>query len=312
MENLIVSIRCVTPMFVMLCLGSLIRHSEIVSPKTFEEISTLSFRTLLPCMLFHNIYSSDLNSAFQGSLLLFLLGWLAVWFFLSFVLFTRFVPDPRQRGAYIQDAFRSNIAVIGLSLAEVLMDETGAASAAVAIAVIVPLFNVLAVITLEVCRDGKTNIWGTFKAVWRNPLIIASLLGVLFVLLGLRLPSALELAIQKIGDAGSVMTLVALGASLRFDGLRRNIQPVVFGSILRLVITPLCALTAAVLLGFRGDALGVVLLCTGTPTGSSAYPMAMVYGSDHELTGQFVVTTSLFCCLTLFLWIFLLKQIGLM
>jgi len=38
---------------------------------------------------------------------------------------------------------------------------------------------------------------------------------------------------------------------------------------------------------------------------------AMVYGGDHELTGQFVVTTSLFCCLTLFLWIFLLEQIGL-
>ena len=38
--------------------------------------------------------------------------------------------------------------------------------------------------------------------------------------------------------------------------------------------------------------------------------MALACDSDHELTAQLVVTTSLLCSLTLFLWIFLFKQIG--
>ena len=48
-----------------------------------------------------------------------------------------------------------------------------------------------------------------------------------------------------------------------------------------------------------------------SPIASSTYPMALVYDSDHDLTGQLVITTSLFCCFTLFLWIFLCKQLGL-
>ena len=44
---------------------------------------------------------------------------------------------------------------------------------------------------------------------------------------------------------------------------------------------------------------------------SSSFPMALVYDSDHELTGQLIVTTALFCPFTLFLWILLLRMVGL-
>ena len=76
------------------------------------------------------------------------------------------------------------------------------------------------------------------------------------------------------------------------------------------MISPLLALSAALLLGFRGEALGIILVCLASPTASSAYPMALVCDSDHELTAQLVVSTSLLCTFTLFFWIFLLKQLG--
>ena len=65
-------------------------------------------------------------------------------------------------------------------------------------------------------------------------------------------------------------------------------------------------------MGFRGGALGTVLVCIASPTASTSYPMALACDSDHQLTAQLIVTTSLLCSLTLFLWIFLLKQLALL
>ena len=83
-------------------------------------------------------------------------------------------------------------------------------------------------------------------------------------------------------------------------------------NLLRLVIAPLAAVLGAVAIGLRGNELGIVLLCAAPSLATTSFPMALARDSDHELTGQIVVTTSLFCCVTLFLWIFVLKQLGLL
>lgn len=297
-------------MFLVLCVGLLLRRAHIVPDDTFHHLSTISFRALLPCLLFYNVYSADLSSAVQPRLLLFLVLWVLGWFGFNYALYTTTVPDPRHRGAYIQNSFRTNIAVIGVSLAQSMMGQDGLAALAFAISVVVPLYNVLAVITLETCRGGAMDPKKTLSGILRNPLIIGCFLGILCLLSGLRLPSPVEQAVKNLGNAGSVTTLLALGASFEFSGVAKNRKAIIRCTLHRLVTAPLLAFAAAILLGFRGDALGVILVCLASPTASTAYPMALACDSDHELTAQLVVITSLLCTFTLFCWIFFLKQLG--
>ena len=296
----------------MICTGSLIRRSKLVPEGTFNHVSKVSFQYLLPCLLFYNIYTTDLDTVFDARLLTFLISYVLIWFALATVLCIRFVPDRRARGAFVQTFFRSNIAIVGVSMADSLLGKDGVAAISVAIAFLVPLFNVLAVITLETCRGEKPDLKNTLLGIVKNPLIIACVLGLAFMLLEIPLPASVLKALSQIGTAGTVMTLISLGANFRFSGVRRNLKKVVTANVLRLVIAPLAALTAAVALGFRGGDLGIILLCTAPALAGSCYPMALACDSDHELTGQIVVTTSFLCCLTLFVWIFLLKQVGLM
>lgn len=312
MENLIISLSCVTPMFLILCVGLLVQRSHIISEESVHDLSTLSFKALLPCLLFYNVYSADLRTAARPEIIAFLVLWTLGWFLFAFILFSKTVSDPKRRGAFVQNAFRTNIAVIGVSLAQSMMDADWVAALAVSISVLVPIYNILAVITLETCRGGNIDLRKTLRGILTNPLVIACVLGFVFLFLGIRLPGPVEKAVSSLGSAGSVTTLLALGASFQFGGLRKNWRPAVLCNIMRLVLAPLLSLTLAVLLGFRGGALGIVLVCTASPTASTSYPMALACGSDYELTGQLVVTTSLFCSLTLFLWIFGLKQLGLM
>ena len=312
MQNLIIAINCVLPVFIVICTGALIRYSGKIPPEVFPKLSTMAFHFLLPCMLFNSIYQTDLSISFDPALIGYLMAFTLIWFGVGFVLCSIFVPDHRARGAFIQSFYRSNIAIVGISMADSMTGSEGVAAISMVIATVIPIYNILAVVTLEVCRGGKVELRPTLVGIAKNPLIIGCLTGLAFLMLGITLPGSVEKAIGQLGTAGSVITLLTLGASFQLNGVRKNIKRVAAANIIRLIIAPFVAVGIAYLLGFRGVALGTILLTTAPSLASTSYPMAIARDSDHELTCQIVVTTSFLCCITLFLWIFILKQIGLL
>jgi len=64
-------------------------------------------------------------------------------------------------------------------------------------------------------------------------------------------------------------------------------------------------------LGFRDIELIALMLIFASPTAISSFTMAQKMDGDSELAAQIVVFTSAFCILTVFLWIFTLKQFSL-
>lgn len=312
MQNLIIAINCVLPVFIIICAGALMHRSGKVPEETFKHISTIAFNYLLPCMLFYSIYTTDLGTVFDPKLIGYQVAFLLTWYVIGFILSTIFIPDHRVRGAFIQTFYRSNIAIVGVTMADSMMGAPGVATMAVSIAILVPIYNILAVVTLEVCRGGKIELRPTLIGIAKNPLILGCLLGIAFLFLGIDVPAPVLKAVNQIGTAGSVMTLVALGASFTLAGVRKNLKKLLAANLLRLVITPFVAVLGAMAIGLRGNDLSVVLLCTAPSLATTAFPMAIARDSDHELTGQIVVTTSFFCCVTLFFWIFILKQLGIL
>ena len=312
MQNLIIAINCVLPVFIVICTGALIRRSGKIPPEVFPKLSTMAFHFLLPCMLFNSIYQTDLSISFDPALIGYLMAFTLIWFGVGFVLCWFLVPDHRARGAFIQSFYRSNIAIVGISMADSMTGSEGVAAISMVIAIIIPIYNILAVVTLELCRGGKIELRPTLVSIAKNPLIIGCLTGLVFLLLGIKLPGSVEKALGQLGTAGSAMTLLTLGASFQLTGVRENIKRVVAANLIRLVIAPFVAVGGAYLLGFRGVALGTILLTTAPSLASTSYPMALARDSDHEFTCQIVVTTSFLCCFTLFLWIFILKQLAIL
>lgn len=311
MENLIVAVNCVIPVFICLAVGYIAKMRRVIPEGTYPYINRFSFTVLLSVQMFHNVYSSEFNRAFSPRLIAYLLGATLFIYITAGLIFRHAVKDPRTRGAYWQDAYRTNVAIVGIALMEVLSDANGVALMTIAVSILVPLYNVLAVIALELCSGRKVSIGTALRNVLKNPLIIGAVSGILVRFIGLRLPSAVESAVASLGKAGMTMALLTLGASFDFSEVGKNLRRLLFGNIMRLIIVPLITVGCAVFFGFRGDELAVILLCGATPVATTAFSMAQVYNSDYELTGQLVVTTSLMSCPTLFVWIFALKQLHL-
>ena len=97
-------------------------------------------------------------------------------------------------------------------------EATGVAS--LLVAVVVPLFNMLSVIILEIYRGHQTNMKKILRGIIANPLIIGSLTGLVFLLLGIKIPLVLEKTISDLSKVTTPLALVILGASFTFSSVR--------------------------------------------------------------------------------------------
>ena len=106
--------------------------------------------------------------------------------------------------------------------------------------------------------------------------------------------------------------MIALGASLVFDELKKNRRTVTAVLLVRLVLLPLIALPAAWVLGLRGVELFLVLMIFGTPVATASYPMAQNMGGDGQLAGQLVFVSTVASLGTVFLFIYAMSRLGLL
>lgn len=311
MENLILSFNIILPLFLCIALGYFLRRIKLLSDETVQALNKLTFKVFLPVYLFNNVYSTNLSQAWNGKLVLFSVLGVVGLFLLLLLVIPLLEKDPKKRGVMIQGIFRSNFALFGLPLAISLCGEEKSGPTALLVALIVPVYNVLAVLALEIYRGGKPNILKILKGIVTNPLIIASLIGVILNILPFSLPESIVKACSDIGKVATPLSLVALGGSFVISEVRKNLRPLLIVLLGKLIISPLLLVAIAVLLGFRDETLVPVMIMFGAPIAVSSYPMAQQMDGDGELAGQLVVLSSALCILTIFLWIFALKQLGL-
>ena len=310
MENLMISANAVLPMCLIMALGYGTRRLGWIRREEISTINKIAFRIFLPCLLYYNVYCSDLSGSFDPLLMAYAVGGVLLTFGLSlgYTLLTEKLPE--RRGVMIQGMFRSNYVIMGIPVATALLGSNQLGTVSILIAVVVPLFNMLSVVVLEVFRGQKPKPLHILGQIAKNPLVIGSVLGILTLAAGIRLPHILEQTIQNISAIASPLQLFLLGAFFQFSGLKTYRRELVTVSAAKLIVAPGLFLGLGALLGFRGVAFVSLIGVFASPTAVNSFTMAQQMGGDAELAGDIVVTTSAVSILTMFLWIFLFKSLG--
>ena len=310
MENLMISANAVLPMCLIMALGYGTRRLGWIRREEISAINKIAFRIFLPCLLYYNVYCSDLSGSFDPLLMAYAVGGVLLTFGLSlgYTLLTEKLPE--RRGVMIQGMFRSNYVIMGIPVATALLGSDQLGTVSILIAVVVPLFNMLAVVVLEVFRGQRPKPLHVLGQIVKNPLVIASALGILTLAAGIRLPHILERTIQNVSAIASPLQLFLLGAFFQFSGLKTYRRELVTVSAAKLIVSPGLFLGLGALLGFRGVAFVSLIGIFASPTAVNSFTMAQQMGGDAELAGDIVVTTSAVSILTMFLWIFLFKSLG--
>lgn len=310
MTALAVCINAVVPIFLIMALGCLARHLGAVKRSDVPKLNKMLFRYFMPVMLFYNIYTSELSSAVQPKLLIFAAVGVIAEFFLSFAYVMLTEKETDKRGVKIQGIYRSNFVIIGLPLATALVPGADAGAVVMLIAVVVPLFNAIAVVTLELFSGSRPRPLQIMADVLKNPLILGTITGIAFLLLGIELPDALLSTVKQIAGATNPMMLFVLGAFFQWGGIHKYVRDLIEVCIGRLVVMPGIFLGAAYFLGIRGIAFAGMIAIFGSATAIASFTMVQQMGGDDELAGDIVVSTSALCCFTMFVWSLLFKSLG--
>lgn len=307
-QNFIVSVQAVLPLFFMMMLGSVIRWRNWLSPEELTKLNNVVFNLLFPFLLFSNIYTTNLKASFYPQLILFSAGGIFLTFLIAWFVIPRIEPSPASCGAMIQASYRSNFVLLGLPLVANIFPGADLGMTAIAIGILIPLYNVLAIITLETFRSGRLSVKRMVHNIITNPLILGCLAGILAM--PLSIPPVVERTISELAATATPMALILLGASFHFSSSRHVKRNLLICTVTRLLVVPGIFLTLAAFLGFRGLSFATLLGIFATPCSVSSFVMAQQMESDSELAGAAVVYSSFFSCFTMCIFIFLFKQLG--
>jgi predicted permease len=203
---------------------------------------------------------------------------------------------PMVFASVFQCGYRFN-SYIGLAAAGLLFGTPGIAALGLIIGFAVPFANLSSVWMLA--RHGEA---GVLREVGRNPLIWATLTGLLLNLAGFVPPQPLAILLGRLADASIALGLLAVGAALRLQGQSGVLGASLYLSLVKLVVVPVVALYAGQQFGLTGAYLGVAVLFASLPTASSAYILAMRMGGDGRSVAWIISATTLASMLTMPLW----------
>ena len=293
---------------IYMLIGVVLRKTGVVDERIMRGANNIVYYVTLPLMCYRAIAAADIETMFDTPFLLYMAIGIVAVFALSFWLVPIFCKENKRRGVLILGVFRSNDAIFGLAVAAALLGENNLGMMSIAISLSVPLFSILAVIAMERFRSERVRFGTVLLRVIRNPIMIACYLGFLINLLNIEFPAVIQKPIDSLAAATTPIAFILLGGTISFAAVRKNRAAITAISLLRLLIVPLLAVSSLLLLGFRGEYIVVALIIFGAPVAMLTYTMAVGMQADDELAGTLVAVTSVLSIVTMFFFIFLLKQ----
>ncbi|MFD7530630.1 AEC family transporter [Streptomyces sp. NPDC059849] len=311
------------PIWLLTAIGYAVGRSGLLGAQAEAVLGRFVFHVAMPAALFTMVSGARLNTFANSSMVAFATGTALVCglgFLASGRLFGRGTAD-RAIGSMASGYVNS--ANLGIPVAvQVLGDASFVAQ--------IILFQVLLVspVILTLLDSGTGTGAGTeaeagtgtgtkpgfgravvFRRMLtmpvRNPIIMASLLGVAVSALGLRLPHVLTHSCDLLGAAAVPTALITLGLSLNArptaddspEPPQRTARPVraevVVAVALKTLVQPLIALAVGgPLLHLPEHQLLAVVLCSALPTAQNAFIYAQQYGLDTRVARNAVVAST--------------------
>jgi len=310
--SLFTTIYAIAPIFLIIATGYILFKTRIVNESVWSAIEHICFYLLMPFLIIRTLSRADLGNVPVVDFLIVIL--VATFGMSCFLILTHALIWKRfpQSGPSFSSIFQGTtrfhgfvaIAVIGP-----LYGGAGLTYAALALAVMVPLLNVITVIVLSIYgnSDSSLDFIAICKKIITNPLIIACGVGLIFNWSGI--PDIIFDAIEIIGAGGLGLALLAVGAGMKFEQAAEQKLLLTIGVLTRLIGMPAIVIAMSWLIGLDGLARTVAIIAGAVPTAAASYVMARKMGGNAELMSSIVTFQMIAAFFTLPVFIYIAEQL---
>jgi len=294
-------LNAVVPLFAVIFAGFLAGKGRILSEDGVRGLNAFVFTFAMPPMLFRLMATTDVTAIGEwsfvagylyGEILLFTGG--AV---LGGLLFRQRFAEMTMQG--FGSCF-SNGVLIALPLLLSLFGERGAAPAVLLFTLDVLLFSIVTMM-LEVARGGDRPGGGwravrtSVRAMLKNPILMSTLVGILWGMFGLPVPDLVDRTFGFIGQAGPPAALFALGATLAYRRVSGSVGPAAGMVLFKLFLHPLITFVIlAYIIPVDPFWVQAAVIFAACPVGANVYVFAQHYGiSVTAASAGILVSTGL-------------------
>lgn len=282
---------------VVILIGYVVGRIDLLGPQGHRVLSQLVFFVLTPCLLFVNISKADVHVLFSPILVVSTIAALAAALISVVVLrlvLRRSVAETTMgtmAGAYV------NANNIGLPVAVYVLGSATYVAPVLLFQLIVLTPVVLTIMDVTTHRGSGASRWRTISRPFTNPLLIASLLGVLCSVFGVRIPADVLEPFSLIGAAAVPVVLISFGMSLHGQRpLRAGTArvDVILESLLKVVVMPVVAwVFGAFVFHFSHEELFVTVVLAGLPSAQNAFNYAQRYQVGVVVARDTVLLTTI-------------------
>jgi malonate transporter len=293
------------PDLALIALGWVLHRTLLREPTFWSGLEKLTYFILFPALLFVTVSRTPILPAEAIPVLAAALGAVAGAMMLAYAARALLRPDTRQFASGVQCAFRFN-SYIFLALSHRMAGDPGLALAALIIGVAVPPINVAAVWPL-----ARTSGEPLMRELIRNPLLVATVAGLIANLAGIRLPGLLATSLDRLGSASLVLGLLSVGAGLKLGqsaaidpGLRASaLRLIAWFSSVKLFAMPLFALALVRVFELDPMPAQIVVVYAALPTAPAAYVLATRMGGDGALVAALISVSLVGSAFTIPFWL---------
>lgn len=287
------------PDFALILLGFALRRVMHLGDHFWSGLEKLVYFVLFPALLFHALVKNVIDWQAAPPLVISGAAAMGVGMLLGFAARGLFTLTPISFASQFQCAFRFN-SYIGFAVAGSLHGAAGIAAMGILTGAMVPLANFAAVWMLA--RHGST---GVLRELARNPLVLATLAGLLWNVGGWPVPAPALGFLGRLSEAAIALGLLTVGAALKIRGAfgGGGRAAAAWFVAAKLVGMPAAALLIARGLGLAGLYFDIVVAFAALPTASSAYILTQRMGGDGARVAWLISATTLAAMLTLPAWL---------
>jgi malonate transporter len=272
------------------------------TPRTFDRgfwsgTEKLVYYVLFPALLFNSINSAQFSLASDIRLIIAAVATFLIAVAFGFAAKPLLKPPADVFAGCVQTAFRFNT-YIALAVAQAILGVKGVALLALIMAFIVPLANLFAVYALAQQRQSSI-----LPELATNPLLLATLGGLLTNLMGWKLPVFAATLLTRLGGASIALGLLCVGAGLMLTKVQARRSVIAYFVVVKLVAYPAIALLLARTLQLPETQAQSLTLFAAVPTASTAYVLASRMGVNAAPVAYLISAQTLLSMFTLPIWI---------
>jgi malonate transporter len=308
----------IAPIFMIVVLGVLLKHYKIINDNFVAISSKIIFTITLPTLIFLNIANlntDNISSSLAMALILVLVVttvFIGTWFICGF-----YISKGRDKAAFMQGIYRSNFATLGLAAAASLYGDSGLAEAALLLAFVVPLYNILGIIalTLPIAQEQQLSSRVIYRELFANPIALGAIAAIPFAIFEIMIPPLVSNTASYLADLTIPLALLGIGGVMQLRQRDYCLRQAISGSLVKVIIMPLVGMAVVALLQpylqLEKQTIGILFIVFACPTTSASFVMAQAMGANGYLASGIVVISTALSAITMGMGFYLLTALSL-